>query len=243
VFTSSKATLGRSPVLELLLAEEDEQRFGVERDTAGRIFLDRDPDLFARVLYFLRHGRVRTDSSGERIPELLQEFEYLQVDFDPSRLDTSPNYYARLTWNALHEFMTEFMAQVRPMLERAAKRGIPRLLVRLYRAREGKASECIMWQDPKLPCCSIHNDIWYFSAAERPDLWRQHIGFCNVILRAKQKPSPYDHVEFFFSWPLAHPFKDVLDAAGVVRGLSWWQLFVLGVALAVAGLYIIQVMF
>ena len=54
----------------------------MSKDQEGRIFLDRDPMLFAFVLEFLRTSKVglSDDQIGQYLEQLIQEAEYLMID-------------------------------------------------------------------------------------------------------------------------------------------------------------------
>ena len=54
----------------------------MSKDQEGRIFLDRDPMLFAFVLEFLRTSKVglSDEQIGQYLEQLIQEAEYLMID-------------------------------------------------------------------------------------------------------------------------------------------------------------------
>ncbi len=79
VFQTSHSTLDRSAFFLALFRSE----CGVSRDGAGNIFVDREPELFAILLRFLRTGRLIIDGNGPwKLDDVVVEAEFYQISLE-----------------------------------------------------------------------------------------------------------------------------------------------------------------
>ncbi|CAE8584474.1 unnamed protein product [Polarella glacialis] len=77
IFTASSATLRKSPYLESLMGDELTDDL---RDPEGRLFIDRDPEIFAEVLRLMRGHAPRALPPGElHWAEVRAEADFFQI--------------------------------------------------------------------------------------------------------------------------------------------------------------------